>query len=199
MESKETTKTVQRSEEKVKGLEKLIDGAHYESWAAMLAGIEIYRHDKKLAEETAEKLRDRFVFLEGKTPGNAASQAGLDLEMDLMPALQWLYFIEELRATRPQTSRKKTCEMEGDPKLRTIKRWLSGRSFSEKLCGILLWQLINKECEFDKPDNEIGNNYFRAWEKEVIDTSGDPEYLQKADSDEAAVASITAAWIPWQV
>lgn len=86
-----------RSEEQGE-LDKFIDGSSYEGMAALLAGIEICLFDVSLAEKVAEKLRNKFAFLEGKTAGNAASEAGLDLELE--PALRWKHFMDGFIASK---------------------------------------------------------------------------------------------------
>lgn len=89
-------------------------------------------------------------------------------------------------------------EPKGDPNLKTIKRWFTQRSYTDRLTGVLLWQLINKEHTFEKPDRSIGNDYFKQWEDEIIERAGDPEYLENAPADEAAVTATTAIMIAWQ-
>jgi hypothetical protein len=91
----------QRSNVHSNGLERLINQSHLEALAAALVGIEISQRDKKFAERLAEKLETKFAFLhEGNTPGNAAQKHGLDLEMDLLPALQWLRFRDGFKAAQ---------------------------------------------------------------------------------------------------
>jgi hypothetical protein len=90
-------------------------------------------------------------------------------------------------------------EPEGDPLLKTIKRWVSKRSYNEKLATVLLWQLVSKEGEFKEPDNTIGNTLLREWEDEVVRASGDPDYLEQAPAEEVAVTTAAATMIPWCV
>ena len=91
-------KNQKRSEVKVNGLERLLNNASYEGEAAALVGIEICLQNRQFAEKLAGILRDKFAFLEGHTPGNAAQQNGLDLECDLLPAVQWLRFLDGYKA-----------------------------------------------------------------------------------------------------
>lgn len=99
------------------------------------------------------------------------------------------------------------AETQGNPGLRTIKQWLSNRTYSEKLCAILMWQLINKASTFDEPDDDIGNRTFSKWEEEIIEASGDIKKLvhdnsglsEESVTELVAVTSTAATWIPMEV
>jgi len=97
------------------------------------------------------------------------------------------------------TGEEQRTGKEGDPALKTIKRWLSKRTFQEKLTAVLLAELLEKESEFDEPDKKIGNETLRRWRYEVIRASGDTEYLENADRDEIAVTSSVNVMLPWNV
>ena len=115
-----------------------------------------------------------------------------------MPVVEWRAMVDGFQASVEGTS-SEAPEPEGDLHLETIKRWLSKRSYSEKLTAVLMWQLVTKESAFEKPDNSIGNDFFHQWEDEIVTNSGDPKYLENAPVDEAAVTSATTIMLPWKV
>ncbi|OHB73017.1 MAG: hypothetical protein A2Z25_09845 [Planctomycetes bacterium RBG_16_55_9] len=88
---------------------------------------------------------------------------------------------------------------EGDPVLRTIKRWIAGLGYSERLMGVLFWQLSNKDAEWEGADKQLSKKLFEEWEKEIIEKAGDNEYVKAAPPDEAIVTAQTAMMLYWHV
>jgi hypothetical protein len=79
-----------------------------------------------------------------------------------------------------------------------IKRWLRGRSYSEKLIAILLCQLLGKEHCFRGSDKGIGNQLINEFEESIIEAASSPDYLKSAPPDEAAVTSIVTMMFVWE-
>ena len=92
-----------------------------------------------------------------------------------------------------------TVEPEGDPMLATVKRWLAKRTYTEKLSGVLISELLKRDGSFTEADKYCGNDVLRKWETEVTKKATDPAYLKSAEPDEAAVSVTTAVWIPQEV
>lgn len=99
------------------------------------------------------------------------------------------------------------AKTQSNPGLRTIRQWLSNRMYTEKLCAILVCQLLEKENTFDEPDDDIANQIITEWEQEIIEASGDIKKLiydnsglsEESVAELAVVTSTVSAWIPWVV
>lgn len=218
----ETTGTNQTTGEEVReretavttGIPRLDAMIRKGSWAelgSMYGCLALARHDSQLGDKMLALLRSQLrVFFKDPRPEKDSDGDLLDAECEVMPVVEWLAMVDGLKAAgRKQsaiagetsmvdTSSDET-EPEGDPHVKTIKRWLQNRSYSEKLAAVILWQLTSKECHLEEPDNRIGNTLFRQWEKEVVTKSGDSEYLESAPADEVAVTAATTIMLPWHV
>lgn len=195
----------------IPSLDGMIDNAPYSTATAVYAGIELGRNNPELGKKIQAFVQGLMPeFFENTHAQKTGSKGGenLDIECDVLPAIQWLRFIDGFKAAMPSETTNDRAKSEtvkpvqesgGDPVLQTIKNWLGRRTYSDKLTAILSWQLINKEGEFDKSDEYIGNNYYRQWEQEIIKKSGDPEYLNNAEADEVAVTATTAMMLYWEV
>lgn len=192
------TNQARRSELKLdgSGLASLIEGSHLEVLAGVLAGIE-FAQNKEFAGKIAGMLKSKFDFLnEGLTPGNAAQKHGLDLELDVLPALQWLRFLDGYKTSMLSEADEESV---GEPILKPIKKWLSERTYTEKLSAVLISQLLMVESMYEKPDDEIGDNLLDQWQREIIETLSNPGYTQKADPIEMAVSGFLVSLFPVRV
>lgn len=209
--STETNQSQRSEEQKITGLRGLVERSCFEALGAAVAAIELDRIDRAAGERLIGMVNEKLGFLDSKErPDNAARKIydSIDLETDLEPAIEWLRFRDGLTALNPEGPQQMDSNIAvkpelagiGDPVLQTIKRYLGRVSFQEKLTAVLLWQLINKETEFEKPDKgKIGNDYYRQWQDDIIKTCGDPKYLEGTDPDEAQVAGVCAMMLYWEV
>ena len=200
----------------IPGLDMMIVNAPYCTATAIYAGIELSRSSPELGARIQDFVHGLMPeFFENPQPQRTGIEGGenLDMECDVLPAVQWLRFLDGYKAAMlsetdlPYDEKSKKAESDateagqesiGDPNLRTIKRWLKQRTHREKLAAILMLELLQKEGEFNKPDDNAGNDLIALWRTEIIDASGDPEYLNNADPDEAAVTAAVAMMIPWK-
>ena len=212
MDATQTTQTVERSEENTTGvpeLDRMITESLLEDATALYVGIEIERSNPKLAARIQAFIRNFLPeFFEQLRPQKIKEDESADVELDIMPASMWLRFLDGFKAaTSSETGVDKAEAQEdksesaekGDPNLRTIKRWMQQTTYRERLTAILLLELLQKETEFDKPDNSIGNDLISQWRTEIIDAGGNSEFFSKTDAEEIAVTSATAMMIPWKV
>jgi hypothetical protein len=83
-----------------------------------------------------------------------------------------------------------------------LQSWLSKRNYSEKLTTILLWQLINKEHIYKTEGyckSDIGNDYYKQFEQEIVNASQDEEYLEKAEPEEIAITGLATGLLSLSV
>ena len=142
-------------------------------------------------------LKRKFDFLnQGETPGNAAQKHGLDLELDVLPALQWLRFMDGYKASIPSEADQESI---GEPILLAVKQWLSKRTYTEKLTAILVNQLMMVESMYEAPDDLIGSDYLSNWRSEIADVFASLNCTEKPTAEEMAISGFVVSLFPVRV
>jgi len=176
----------------------LLSRASYETCAAVFVGLELAKQNRNLIEHVQSVIKELMPeFFKGRRPEKTADGQSLDVECDVLPATEWLRFLDGFRAAGGRQEETVSCELTGEPMLRTIKQWISQRSYPEKLAFALGNELIMHESYFDL-DSEIGNDFLRKCRQAVIEASGNPEYLEQSPKDELVVTSMTALMQRWE-
>jgi len=107
-----------------------------------------------------------------------------------------------------EDKKQKDATKELNPCLATVRKWLSGLTYREKLAIALYAELLNKEHKFIDgvmcnnaylDDKDVGNNLVRECYQAVIDAGQDTDYLKNADRTEALITGFVTGLLPLSV
>jgi len=174
-------------------LDQLIENSSFVSQAMSFALVELTLLDTSLGEKIMEFLESEIGSMrKGDFPNN------LDAECERLPMSEWFSFLNGYQAKGE--AEKSEVSLEGEPSLMVVKRWLSKRTYSEKLTAILVSELITHECIWrESGDGSIGNDLLKDFNCTVSQAASDEKYLKDADREELACTIFAATLMPHYV